>query len=222
MGSIFLFTFNSVWLCLNFTGFGLLWVSGLVTCRQTIPKLGGPKKSSYIPKHLWVCWVGLSYLTQLCEPFILVLEELYSWWQQRVKKAGGNTWGLLEARTWNWLIATSVHEILTKASPKPRAEVIHTTHDENMAKLGMQEGVNNWGQSIHGHQFLQKTQEFKSWLTQNGLICLREKAEFFDIFKGLLWKPGWLFMLTMKWLMKSCDLKIGKFNANGIDLWFPA
>lgn len=67
-----------------------------------------------------------------------------------------------------------------------------------MAKLGMQEGVNNWGQSIHGHQFLQKTQEFKSWLTQNGLICLREKAEFFDIFKGLLWKPGWLFMLTMK------------------------
>ena len=100
----------------------------------------------------------------------------------------------LKAQPWNRLIATSAHVLLTKASPKPSVEEIHVTHDEDVSKIGIQEGMNSWGQSIHGHQLLQKTQEFKSWLTQDGLIHIKEKAEILDIFKGLLRKPRWLFM----------------------------
>ena len=42
--------------------------------------------------------------------------------------------------------------------------------------------MNNRDQPIiHGHQLLQKAQEFKSWLTQDGLICIKEKAEHLEV-----------------------------------------
>lgn len=74
----------------------------------------------------------------------------------------------LKAQAWNRLIAISAHVLSTKASPKASVEEIHVTHNEDVPKIGIQEGVNSWGQSICGHQLLQKTLEFKSWLTQDG------------------------------------------------------
>ena len=52
----------------------------------------------------------------------------------------------LKTQACNWLIAASAHVPLIKASPKPRVRKVHTTHKENMAKIGIQEEVNNWGE----------------------------------------------------------------------------
>lgn len=52
----------------------------------------------------------------------------------------------LKTQACNGFIAASAQVPLIEASPKPRAGKVRTTHSENMAKIGIQEGVNNWGQ----------------------------------------------------------------------------
>lgn len=52
----------------------------------------------------------------------------------------------LKTQACNWFIAASAHVPLIEASPKPRVGKVCTTHSENMAKIGIQQGVNNWGQ----------------------------------------------------------------------------
>lgn len=69
-----------------------------------------------------------------------------------------------------------------------------------MAKIGMQGGMNNWGLLFNLFMVTNsyKRHKFKRWLTQDGLICIREKEELLNIFKGLLRKPGWLFVFVVK------------------------
>lgn len=45
----------------------------------------------------------------------------------------------LKTQACNWLNAASAHKPLIEASPKPRVGKVHTTHNENMAKIGIQE-----------------------------------------------------------------------------------
>lgn len=189
---------------MNFTGFGLLlWASGLLQlCFITnYPNVQGLKAIvlyPHAPVSLpgWQNWIGAQLVDSAPCVFhpcsgiavLMVIAEV----QEGRWKHGRS----LKAQAWNWLIAISAHVLSTKASPKASVEEIHVTHNEDLPNIGIQEGVNSWGQSIYGHQLLQKTQEFR--LTQDGLIHIKEKAEILDIFKGLLRKPGWLFIFIMK------------------------
>lgn len=49
----------------------------------------------------------------------------------------------------NGLLAASAHVPLIEASSKPRVGKGRTTHNENVAKIGIQVGVNNRGQLFH-------------------------------------------------------------------------